>query len=40
MEQDRQERAKSEGEAGGWYYDSEDELRFNVESRHVTEHTN
>ena len=30
-EQDRQERAKREGEAGGWYYDSEDELQFDVE---------
>jgi hypothetical protein len=30
-EQDRQERAKREGEAGGWYYDSEDELQFDIE---------
>lgn len=30
-EQDRQERAKREGEAGGWDYDSEDELQFDIE---------
>ena len=30
-EEDRQERAKREAEAGGWYYDSEDELQFDLE---------
>ena len=30
-EQDRQERAKREGVAGGWYYDCEDELQFDIE---------
>ena len=28
---DRRERAEREGEAGGWYYDSEDELQFDLE---------